>query len=102
MSGPCWRKRDPKFRETEANGKIFLCAPRAFLCASCYFGAYFGALADVQNVTKWACWKDLPVYFPTQLEFLNLVLICPSKYLFSQDYFVCVKKVAERPFLSVF
>jgi len=83
MSGPSWIKRDPKFRETEANGQIFLCAPRAFLCASRYFGSYFGALAGVQNVPKWAFWKAPPVYFPTPLEFLNFVFIFPSKSSFS-------------------
>ncbi len=51
---------------------------------------------------KWACWKGLDVYFPTQVEFLNLVSICPSKMAISQDCFLCVKKVAESHFLLVF
>ena len=98
MTGPTWRSWELKFREIGANWQFFLCASRQFLCALCHFGA----LEGVQNVLKWACWKSCLVYFLTQLEFLNLVLICPSKSSFSQDCFLCVKKVAERPFLGVF
>ena len=62
----------------------------------------FGALACGQIEQKWSCWKGLWVYFPTQLEFLNLVVIFPSKIAISQDCFLCVKNVAESHFLLVF
>lgn len=62
----------------------------------------FWALVCVENVSMLACWKSCPVYFPTQLEFLNLKLIFPSKTSFSQDCYLCFKKVAESPFLGVF
>jgi len=48
-------------RETGANWQFFLYVPRQFLCALRHFGAYFGALAGVKNVLKWACWKACPV-----------------------------------------
>ena len=55
MSGPTLRIRELKFRETGAKLAIFPLYVGQFLYASCYFGAYFGALAGVQNVPKWAC-----------------------------------------------
>ena len=66
------------------------------------FGASFEALPGVQMRQTWACWKDLDVYFPTQVECLNLVAIFPSKIAISQDCFLCVKKVAESHFLLFF
>ncbi len=67
-----------------------------------YFGADLEVLPCVQMRQKRACWKGWDVYFPTQVEFLNLVIICPSKIAISQDCFLCVKKVAESHFLLVF
>jgi len=73
-----------------------------FLNGSCAFGGTFEALTGVQMRQKWACWKGIDVYFPTQVEFLNFVVICPSKIAISQDCFLCVKNVAESHFLLVF
>lgn len=73
-----------------------------FLNGSRTFGGIFEALIGVQMRQKWDFWKFLDVYFPTQVEFLNLVVICPSKIAISQDCFLCVKNVAESHFLLVF
>ena len=100
--GPLGEVATRNFAKREQFGHFFPCAPRQIPCASRHFGACFGALSGVQNVPKCTCWKAYPVYFPTQLEFLKLKLICPSKTSFSQDCFLCVQKVAERPFLGVF
>ena len=64
--------------------------------------ASFEALPEVQIEPKIAFWKALPVYFPTQMKFLDLAIICPSKTSFSQDCFLWVQKVAERSFLACF
>jgi len=72
------------------------------LCASRYFGAVFEALAKVQIALRLACWKSLPVYFLTEVEFFNLVSIFPSKSAFSQDCFLCVQKGAVRSFFACF
>ena len=72
------------------------------LYASCQFGADFEALPEVQVAPKCTCWKALPVYFPTQVEFLNLDVICHSKTSISQDFFLCVKIGAVRSFLECF
>jgi len=37
----------------------------------------FGGLPDVRIGHRIACWKVIWVYFPTQVEFFNLELICP-------------------------
>ena len=66
------------------------------------FGGTFEVLPGVQMRQKWACWKGIDVYFPTQVEFLNLVVICSSKIAISQDCFLCVKNVAESHFLLIF
>ena len=100
--GPLGEVVNWNFTKREQNWQFFLCALCQYLFAPCYFGACFGTLAGVQNVAKWACWKPCPVCFLTPLEFLNFVLIFPSKYPFSQDCFLCVKKVAERPFFGCF
>ena len=92
-------------RISELEGEKFgkkLCAPRQFLCASCHFETEFEALLEVQIEPKWTCWKVMPVYFPTQVEFLNLVPICPSKTSISQGCFLCVKLGTERSFLTCF
>ena len=72
------------------------------LYASCHFGADFEALPEVQIESKIACWKDLPVYFPTLVEFLDLDVIFPSKTSISQDCFLCVKIRAVRSFFECF
>ena len=72
------------------------------LYASLHFGSDFKALIEVKIEPEIAIWKALPVYFPTQVEFLDLVSICPSKCPISQDCFLCVKIGAVRSFLSVF
>ena len=55
--------------------------PRQFLCASRHFETKFEALPEVQIEPKCACWKALPVYFPTQVEFLNLGVHLPLQNL---------------------
>ena len=72
------------------------------LNASHHFEPVFEALPEVQIELMIARWKSLPVYFPTQVEVLNLDVIYPSKNLISQDWFLCVQKVAERPFSRCF
>ena len=46
--------------------------------------------------------ESLPIYLTAQVEFLNLASICPSKSEFSQNFFLCVQKGAERSFLRCF
>ena len=87
-----WVKKEPKFPMRRAWN----------LYASCQFGANFEGLPGVQIEHGIARWKDLPVYFPTQLEFMNFVVICPSKNQISQHCFLCVQKGAERSFLGCF
>ena len=60
------------------------------------FGPTFGALFGIKIKLMIACWKALDVFYPTQVEFLNLELIFPSKTAFSHKYFLLVQKVAER------
>ena len=72
------------------------------LYVSRQFGADFEGLPGGHIECMIACWKSLPVYFPTQVEFLNLVSIWPSKNEFSQHCFLCVQKGAERSFLGCF
>ena len=61
----------------------------------------FEALPEVQIELMIARWKSLPIYFPTQVEFLDLDVIFPSKNSISQD-FMWVQKVAVRSFLGCF
>ena len=72
------------------------------LNASRHFEPIFEELPEVQIELMIACWKGLDVYYPTQVEFLDLDVICPSKTAISQDWFLLVQKVAERPFLECF
>ena len=72
------------------------------LYAPRYFGTIFGALPEVQIELMIALWNALDVFYPTQVEFFNLDVICPSKTVISQDWFLLVQKVAERPFLECF
>ena len=72
------------------------------LYASHHFGADFEAPLEVEIELMIAFWKALPVYFPTQVEFLDLVSICPSKCPISQDYFLCVKIGVVRSFFECF
>ena len=58
----------------------------------------FGALPSIKIKLMIVRWKALDVGYPTQVEFFNLELICPSKISFSQKYFLLVQKVAERWF----
>ena len=60
------------------------------LNVSRHFEPVFEALPEVKIELMIARWKYLPVYFPTQVEFLDLVSICPSKSSISQDWFLCV------------
>ena len=71
------------------------CAPRAF-------PPTFGALPGIQIQLTIAHWKGLDVYFPTQVEFSNLVSIFPYKSAFSKDCFLCVQKGAVRSFFAFF
>ena len=73
-----------------------------FLYAYHNFGDDFEALPEVQIELMIARWKSLDVYYPTQVEFLDLDVIFPSKTVISQEWFLLVKKVAERPFLKCF
>ena len=70
------------------------------LYVSRQFEPIFGALSKVQIELMIARWKALDVCYPTQVEFFNLDVICPSKTAISQDWFLLVQKVAERPFLE--
>ena len=72
------------------------------LYASRHFGADFEVVLEVKIKWRIARWKSLPVQFPTQVEFLNLVSIFPSKNQISQHCFLCVQKVAERSILGCF
>ena len=87
-----WVKTRPKFPMRRAWN----------LYALRHFEGDFEGLPEVQSECRIARWKYLPVYFPTQVEFLNLVAICPSKNEFSQHFFLCVQKVAERLILGCF
>ena len=66
------------------------------LYASRAFQPIFGALPGIKIKLMIACWKALDVFYPSQVEFPNLELICPSKTSFSHKYFLMIKKVAER------
>ena len=72
------------------------------LNASRHFEPVFEALPEVQIELMIARWKALSIYYPTQVEFLDLDVIFPSKTSISQDWFLLVQKVAERPFLVCF
>ena len=72
------------------------------LNASRHFGGDFEALKKFKIECMIARWKSLDVCYPTQVEFLNLDFICPSKTAISQDWFLLVQKVAEMPFLECF
>ena len=72
------------------------------LNASRHFGADFEALTEVQIRLMIARWKYLYVYYPTQVEFLDLDVIFPSKTAISQDWFLLVQKVEKRQFLECF
>ena len=67
-----------------------------------HFEADFEGLPEFQIECRISRWKYIPVYFPTQVEFLNFVSIFPSKNQISQRCFLCVQKVAERSFLGCF
>ena len=67
-----------------------------------YLEADFEGFPEVQIERMIACLKALHAYFPTQVEFLDLVAIFPSKSSISQHFFLCVQKVAERSFLGCF
>ena len=73
-----------------------------FLYASCHFGPIFGALPEVQIDLMIARWKALDFCYPTQVKIFNFDVIFPSKIAISQDWFLLVQKVAERPFLEFF
>ena len=66
------------------------------------FTAVFEWVPLVQIRCKMAHWKAWPVYFASQVEFLNLVLIWPLKNHFSQGHFLQLKKWAESHFFDVF
>ena len=61
-----------------------------------HFGPVFEALPKVQIELMIARWNALDVFYPTQVEFFNLDVICPSQTVISQDWFLLVQKVAER------
>jgi len=60
-----------------------LCAPRQKMYVSRHFGDGFEAFRAVQIEPNCACWKALPVYFPIEVEFLDLDAISPSQTLIS-------------------
>ena len=66
------------------------------------FDLIFEALPEVQIELMIARWKSLDVYYPTQVELLDFDVIFPSKTSISQDWFLLVQKVAERPFSRCF
>ena len=66
------------------------------------FAATFEWVPLVQIRCKMAHWKAWSVYFPSQVDFRNLVLIWPLKNHFSQGHFLQLKKWAESQFLGVF
>ena len=51
----------------------------------------FGGLPGVQIRRLIARWKDIGVYFPTQVELFNLNSIYPVKNQISQDWSKCTK-----------
>ena len=79
--------------EGEKLAKI-LNVQRPNLYAQRTFQADFEALPEVQIEFMIARWKSLSVYYPTQVEFIELVSIFPSKIAIAQDWFLLVKKVA--------
>jgi len=66
------------------------------------FAALFEWVPVVQIKCKMAHWKALSVYFPSQVEFLDLELIWPLKSQFSQGHFLQLKKWAESQNFDVF
>ena len=91
--------------ETSQTGRISKLKSKNWakiLYAPCHFEPISGALPEVQTEIMIDRWKSMPIYFPTQVEFLDLDVIFPSKPSISQDWFLCVQKVAERPFLECF
>ena len=72
------------------------------LNASRHFEPIFEALTEVQIELMITFGKAIYVYYPTEVEFLDLDVIFPSKTAISQDWFLLVQKVAERPFLECF
>ena len=72
------------------------------LNALCHFEPIFWALPEAKIDLMIARWKTLSVCYPTQVEFFNLEFIFSSKTAISQDWFLLVQKVAERPFLECF
>ena len=99
---PNWKKLGEKHSILGQTGPTFLYVPLLILYASHLFGPNFGGLPDVQILSRCSCWKGLPVYFPTQVEFFNFASICLSKSLFSQHFFLCVKIGAVRSFFECF
>ena len=61
------------------NRQILLYRSHLWLYRSHLLAALFEGLPEVQIRCRIAHWKGLEVYFPTQLELLNLELIWPSK-----------------------
>ena len=88
----CWVKTRPNFPMRRTWN----------LYALRHFEADFEGLPGVQIECRISRWKAIPVYFATQVEFMNLVAIFPSKNEFSQHCFLCVQKGAERSFLGCF
>ena len=72
------------------------------LNASRHFEPAFVALPEVQIKHMIASWKALSVFYPAQVEFFDLDVIFPSQTTISQDWFLLVQKVEERPFLECF
>jgi len=66
------------------------------------FAATFDWVPLVQIMCKMAHWKDWSIYFPSQVEFMDLELIWPLKSQFSQGHFLQLKKWAESQFFDVF
>ena len=67
-----------------------------------HFGGDFEARPEVEIELMIARWKSLSIYVLTQVEFLDFDVIFPSKNSISQDWFLCVQKVAEIPFSRCF
>ena len=78
-----------------------LCAAPFSLCVTLLWGLFWGT-CRCPKCAQVGLFKILSWLFSNTIKFLNLVLICPYTSPFSQDCFLCVKKVAERPFLGVF
>ena len=55
-----------------------------------HFDPVFEALSEVQIELIIARWRALSVFFPTQVEFLDLDFIFPSKTSISEEWFLCV------------